>query len=1330
MMQKPGYFIVCLFSLTQILLAEPGPPPSRKAYLKSGRLERQDTVLNVKTFSLRGKLYEQPCFEVGENKGLYVRQIDGKNRTDQDQSPAIYVDGKEVLRFMWWGSFGSGQSGFPFPDVDKDKGQLTSIDRQAGTVVFEKKYTAPDQSRRTFIYTLKALKDSKIELSWSVGVSAEEMAAMPKPFGVALWYTMKNYRGTDIRVGGKKIVQANRQELIDRKRVVTGVGGTFEYNPDNPAGGFTLQFDDAAKGSLTETVYVPKNNADRYGMCCRQGDRPSGRLIIDLGKASVRSHAHPVVRGIDFWKIDNLHVPLSPVANLMPNPSFEQGLRYWRFTGGGARYTPGQGPRYVISNKARIGKKALLIRDTQRRAAALESFPLPLKKGATYTLSCYVRADRDCRFSMALASAARGGKFRGRYGTVFGDSGSPEATFDITNEWTRIHRTFTADGGGLQIILSGGVNTLVDGLLLEEAGKPGPFVQVPVEGMFTTSDPDNFILKGNAITPAFTFTGKAGASAEVTVQVKNAFGERVASESLKVTIPESGGLEKRLTFTDDQIGEGIFLVKAEFTAEGKSYTEYYRFSVMDPLDNTHATKDVFGTSLGDYVRIGRGEELAKKYMQWGFGSTSWGFEDNEFGHKVRGPLEKTYRFKNYLNSTRIRRDKKYSIINQFKSWTEVTPEMEKLIEESAYEKALHYDPEQYNIWAFGNEEESVGLCGQDKFDEYFKAQRAAAKGLKRARPDAIYTPTNGTTGYNKWRGYRGMEGYLKTAKKHNFKYDAISVHPYGSIDGGSLGYSDLDDDLTMLVEQMKRYGYGKETPIYLPEMFNVPETLVPEWGAGPAYDVYQAGKPSYDVGNREFIQASSIARLWIIALKYWPQLKSTNVWVSKPYLDYYQSPLLLAKVANTLGHHLPDVDYYATIKPAAGIRGYSFKLKDGTAVAAMWCVDHDVENGRADGPQVKVEFSQPVSFIDLMGNPRAAKAGPDGYTTVMLTPAPLLLKARDIEGLTTSLQHAIPNSSSSALKVAVLPSENGQISLEIQNLTAVGQSGKIAVSGATLDYALPASGKLSKAIPGEASTPEYGKLYQWKSLISVSPASGTGNETAWDMAYFYAPRLTEERDWTSIPAIPMTNHYTGKNYKGHPDDKDLQASFKVAWDTENLYLRLEAKDDHFVLSPKNWERGQAHTSLYGHDGCLEVYLDTGADGRTNSSKDFDANDYRYDFSIGRTGTSGPGMVYRLREVDKQLAQGLNMPTKEEAAEKIKNDFEVTKDGYAYTITFPKRYISPLPLEKGTVCGFGLYLHDKDDNETVGCPKGLSLATEKGSHCDHKPHLWPYLILND
>lgn len=231
------------------------------------------------------------------------------------------------------------------------------------------------------------------------------------------------------------------------------------------------------------------------------------------------------------------------------------------------------------------------------------------------------------------------------------------------------------------------------------------------------------------------------------------------------------------------------------------------------------------------------------------------------------------------------------------------------------------------------------------------------------------------------------------------------------------------------------------------------------------------------------------------------------------------------------------------------------------------------------------------------------------------------------------------------------------------------------------------------------------------------------------MDYFHIPRTDGMPDWSKIPALPLSNRFLGKNKKVTSSRDDLTASFKLAWDPDHLYLHVEAEDNHFVPTPELWKRSTADQSLYVHDGCLEVYFDTGADGRTNAQRGFDTNDYRYDFSIGKDGKSGPGMVYRLREVDLQLADGVNMPTKEEAARKIRCDFTRTGNRYSYTIVFDKRYLEPMTLEEGFTCGFGLYLHDRDNAQSRGCPKGLSLATEPGEHCDLKPHLWPLMVLS-
>ena len=195
---------------------------------------------------------------------------------------------------------------------------------------------------------------------------------------------------------------------------------------------------------------------------------------------------------------------------------------------------------------------------------------------------------------------------------------------------------------------------------------------------------------------------------------------------------------------------------------------------------------------------------------------------------------------------------------------------------------------------------------------------------------------------------------------------------------------------------------------------------------------------------------------------------------------------------------------------------------------------------------------------------------------------------------------------------------------------------------------------------------------------------------------------------------------------GYPDD--LDAKFQMAWDKDNLYLRISAKDDQFVLTEASkWKP----RDLYMHDGCAEVYFDAGANGRSNSVKGYDLDDYRYDFAMGNPeGTTGPGSVYRFAEAFHQLAGGIDMPSKDEAAKKVKCQFQRTADGYAYVIIFAQRYLEPLHLEKGFRAGFGLYLHDKDDAKMAYPAKGVGFTTEPGVTPDHRPDLWPILILKD
>ena len=986
----------------------PNPEPVFKAI----GVARQDPIFKVDTyvspnFGSQITAYKQPSFVAG-NKAVSVRKIDGQLRQFKDESVSLYIDNKQIGRFKWWGMFKNGGFGFPFQDL-KDNPASLKIDEVAQTIKYNKPYILPTGKPAIFSYTLKSLKDSKIELSWALGITQQELDLLQQDFDVSLWFITNDYKGKQILIGDKAFKESAREQLIQTKSVNTAANGDFFYNSSDPIKGYSLELGDL-RGDISESIYVPKMGNDRYEFIYRMSypkRQANGKIIINLDKAELpKQNIPPPVGGIDFWRLDATHVPLSPVRNLMPNSSFEQGLRYWAWVGGGAVYTPDKLPRYDIVPEGLFGKNALIIRNTHPGAPGMMSFPLSLIDRQVYTLSFYAKADTNTVLTLSLASAAIGGKFFSKNGP-FGDIENPESKFALTREWKRYTRTFSSDAAGLKLAIYGGSNTLIDGIQLEKGEKMTEFIAPPLEGVFTTADPDNSLIKNTPIEAGLILSGNSNTTGYVILSVKNAFNEVVYLKRLPFEINNNGTQKIPIVFDAQQIGEGVFVVKAEYHTNGYApYVDYYRFSILKPLENNHATKNIFGT-LGHYDRISRGEDLAKKYMEWGFGSTSWGYSWND--KSLRPYLEKKYKIANIAN---VVISKNKEIEKSYKNWKSITTEMQLNIEKLAYESAIVFDPQQYNIWSFGNEEEDSYLIKNQAFDEYFKAQFAAAKGIKRANPKASIMPTCGPSGYSLLGvGYGAIEGYLKSAQNHGFKYDALAVHPYGNIDGGTLSTIDLDEETSRLIAQMQKYGYGKDTPIYYTELFNIPETYIPQWGADGSYDAYQSGKPTYDFGNREFIQAASASRAYIIMLKYWPQLQSSNIWISRPFMDMYLTPLILNKAVNTLGTHLGYAQFKADIRPIKGVRGYAFNLQDGKGIVPIWTINKEVENGLIQGQKIKVKFKQPVEFYDLMGNKRTTNIDKNGITEIQLTPAPLLIKADSLDLLTQALSSSeeIPN---------------------------------------------------------------------------------------------------------------------------------------------------------------------------------------------------------------------------------------------------------------------------------------------------------------------------------
>lgn len=1282
------------------------PDPQPPFQIKDGK--RQAVALKTYDVVARSnkvkvvKTVEAAALCSGNKQLVYRSQLH-----DADDIFSIFVDDKSI---------GTGKVFF----MEPAKGAVAElkVDKAKQTITSIQEYVVSAGKTAKLAHTLRPLGDGRIAVDWAWD--------SPTEAGLAFCFFINgsHYRGGSVTCNDAPLALTPLDGLSATARLLQKVEGPARIvvAPDKPLASFGVEVGQGYTVTLMEQGGTGDPTLRIWLHAGKTANK--GSFVVDLGVTAVKdASAPPPIGKIDFWASDATHVPAPTTRNLKANPGFEQGLRYWTWWFGGGKYVPSNTPAYSISNDARFGKKSLLVRK-EGGGMAIMSLPIPVEKDADYTVSFYAKGEQDkSSFCLGVQSALRtdGSKMGWQQGFKY--------RHDLTRDWQRYTFTFKSDTAAIALLIGpGGSPVWVDGIQVEKGTVATDFTAPEVEGLLRTSDPDCMVQAGQKINASFELAGNPNASGDVRLSVLDYYREQRFQKRFAFTLGKDGTATMPLPLDALKLGTGVFVVRADYALPGKPpYSDYYRFSVVDFLENKHATKNLFGNLFT--MRHPRAADLGRNFMRWGFGSTSYSYEDR---------ATNDYRIDNFSETiySHLTPDQHDDYFAAMEKWTEFTPERIKRIEDICAD-VVKRNPT-VPVWAPTCEVEGkTPLVIAGNYDEWAKFQAAAFRGIKRSNPKAIVLPDTGTSGLNRLRGFREQEGYLRSTQGLA-KWDAMAAHPYGSMDG-TCGHDDLDDTTARFIELMAKYHYGPETPIYYSEGFNLTDTRIPEWGSGGAYDNYGAGRASYDSGWREFVQAAWVARTYLICLKYWPRVSTFNIWVSAPCVDMDFAPLFLTQVPNTLGHLLGNPRYKADIRPTGGVRGYAFEDEQGRGLAAIWCAMDQVDNGAARGPEMRARFGDQLpEFIDLMGNSRQVKPK-DGEVSIQLTPAPLFLRcpAGGLPALLKALDAARILGAGSALSVDAQPQPDGRMELVLTNQTSSAMAGKLTVSGEQRPFDVPARGKTSTVVPGSGGTAP-GKLHTWRKGISVEFEGGRKSESLWDTEYFYVPHAPKPlpldpaaAEWQTVPAIPVTNWFVQTSRAGavaKPGGPgDLSASYQLAWDADNLYLRVSASDDRFVLTDAaRWRDSQ----LYMHDGCAEVYLDTGANGRSNPAKGYDLDDYRYDFSAGDAKAGdGPGRVYRLREAYHQLAGGLNMPTKEEASKGVKCQFHREGNQYAYVMVFPQRYIEPLKLEKGWRAGFGLFLHDKEPGEDWSA-KGLSLATEPGSHCDNKPHLWPVMVLGD
>ena len=294
------------------LLAKEGqalPNPSAPFQVIKGT--RLDPVLMVGSFVRDGKTYDQPSLVIG-NKRIGVRESHRGFETDFDHMVCLFVDNRQILSFSFWGAQAESGIGYPFK---LRAGAQTELKANAAdqTITYSKPYVLPGGGGATFTYTLKALKGSKVELSWDLGISQEKLATMPKDFGVGLWMVSPENDGYQpFLVNKQPLPLGDASKLTPKEQELRhGDGLELVYSPEKPLQGFTLTLPDDHGFGLNAAA--PSQGKKQAGFIIRAGSKTllsREKVVIDFGEVAGKdAAAPPAVAGIDFWARDVTCVP-------------------------------------------------------------------------------------------------------------------------------------------------------------------------------------------------------------------------------------------------------------------------------------------------------------------------------------------------------------------------------------------------------------------------------------------------------------------------------------------------------------------------------------------------------------------------------------------------------------------------------------------------------------------------------------------------------------------------------------------------------------------------------------------------------------------------------------------------------------------------------------------------------------------------------------------------------------------------------------------------------------------------------------------------------------
>lgn len=1131
---------------------------------------------------------------------------------------------------------------------------------------------------------------------------------------------------------------------------------------------------------------LPEGNRARVTLC-RQKDglypgnirleiwTEKGRIPVDLNLSQGQTRDHQDERdsfhGIHAWKHSRMILPdYSKCRNLLMNPSFEAGFRYYHMGQPWRYYLPRKKAVFEITDKEAVfGKKSLkfTLENGDEEAGYLYTFTLPVRLEQTYTISFYAKSDTDgmrlrLRGSLPSHKFVKFQNWKGGQRTWGRDVCDSGDEFVLSRKWTRYSVTFKAPALAFTFGIAAKykkadgpafASAYLDGLQIEEGNTASEFAERPVLGELVTNSSENYFNAGEKVNPVFRIrTTKQETSGTVRFTVTNFFGETIWTGTRKFSTGSNTATSLPLPF-EDQIQFGLYILRADYSLDNgwKDY-DFFRIMRVRYPDPSNPLRDYFTVKISD-LDSALGEAVARRLFRSGFGVVeteertlaprkfdgcgSPAFvnrlcEENHLKHDSAMLFQ-------YLN-TLLYLDPRFEELSGVKkgwNWCwlvnlkRVSPELEAEVEKLSAEAAAALPWVKY--WDLRREMEGFRLIHRRQFDDAGRLLTAALRGIRKGNPAAKFRM--GDTSHlsnlpmtKQWIDL--MKQYGKGDKADLFSSNHYRKKPE---------IPDLDTDLAQFFRLGDRNGYPGAKLHLLEGMYwhyDMQPNYAPEWGK--MRDYWCGTIPSYSFSYNERLYAKYSAREWLLGLKYYPRLERMNLWGHR-YMDLNLTPQAVEKIPNSLLDLLGNARFHSDLRFAPGVRCLIFEDPRKRPTAAIWSYLDEVDRENRKAPLFHFPFgSLRLRYFDLMGNERSAKQK-DGMTFLPVDGTPLFIKgeAGTTEALIAALNQGGSREALGRSELEINPRIIDTKTMELKVANHVSRPVKARISmrinDRIVEKELQMKGGENESVVriplGLSFSP--GKIHNLNIPIAVTTENKTENLN-YNVRLFQVPERktplnidSTENDWKAYPEIRLANktysqqfiQKTLKNRKeGYPGD--FQVSFQMAWDPQALYLRIKVVDDQFF--------GYEHGYHNWENDCIQMYMDPLADApRMSQSHGYGLDDLAFNF-YGKQ--DGSVRIRRERMPDVQLQGGV--ASAKLAGTWVEPDMMqakrfTTRNGYVYNIIIPGYNLRPYILRKDAVAGFGLMATDNDGDLHR---KVMHTILPPGKEGYQNPSLYPLMIL--